>query len=279
MVTSMNQQDLCSPILNFPSAIWRYRDLAWALSARQVQGRYRGSALGRGWSILNPLLMLAVYTFVFSSVFQARWGDLQQAGPLGFAINLFAGLITFNLFSETITQAPQLILSNANYATKVVFPLEILALANIVSAVFHAIASLGVLVAFELMATGGIPITIVLLPVVWLPLILGCLALSWVLSALGVFLRDIGQVVGVATNMLMFLSAVFYPLSALPAKWQKVLTLNPLVVIIEQTRRVAVSGKAPSTTYLIIGITGSLLLCELAYRFFQRARRGFADVL
>lgn len=263
----------------FLAAIWVHRHLIWKLSVRQVQGRYRGSALGWGWSLLTPLLMLAVYTFVFSSVFETRWGDLQQAGPLGFAINLFAGLIAFGFFSETTTQAPQLILANTNYATKVIFPLETLAVVNVASALFHAITSLGVLALFELIAIRQIPPTVVWIPLVWLPLVLGCLALSWVLAALGVFLRDIGQVIGVITSMMMFLSAVFYPLSALPEKWQPILSLNPLVEVIEQTRRVAVGGEHPSSTYVILGISCGLLLCEMSFRFFQRARRGFADVL
>lgn len=267
------------PQLRCPAAVWNQRDLIWRLSVRQVQGRYRGSALGWAWSLLTPLLMLAVYTFVFSSVFQARWGDLQQAGSLGFAINLFAGLLAFNFFSETATQAPQLILANTNYVTKVIFPLETLAVVNVASASFHALTGLGVLMLFELIAVGGVPATLLWLPLVWLPLLLGCLALSWILAALGVFLRDIGQMIGVATSMLMFLSAVFYPLSALPQQWQPVLSLNPLVTIIEQTRRVAVSGQHPDPTYLALGIPTSLMLCELAFRFFQRARRGFADVL
>jgi len=155
-----------------------------------VIGRYRGSLLGWGWSLLNPLLMLGVYTFVFSTVFKARWPDLQQAGPLGFAINLFAGLIVFSLFSECVSRAPTLVLSQPSYVTKVVFPLEILSGVAVGAATFHACTSLVVLAGFELIATGMIPATALWLPLVWMPLILGCLALCWLLSALGVFLRE-----------------------------------------------------------------------------------------
>jgi lipopolysaccharide transport system permease protein len=269
----------CRRLFTFQTTLLANRQLLWRLVEREVAGRYRGSMLGWAWSFLTPLLMLAVYTFVFSQVFQARWGDLQQAGPLGFAINMFAGLIVFNLFAECTGQAPTLILANANYVTKVIFPLDLLSVVNVASACFHALTSLLVLALFQLLTQGRVPLTMLWLPLVWLPLIGGCLAINWILSALGVYMRDIGQAVGVALNMLMFLSAVFYPLSALPERWQPILSLNPLVIIIEQTRRVAVSGLMPSPGYLLLGTILALAACELSYRGFQKARRGFADVL
>ncbi len=265
--------------LRFPGALLQHRELLWQLCVREVQGRYRGSILGWSWTLITPLLTLAVYTFVFSQVFQARWGDIKDSGPLVFAINLFAGLIVFNLFSETATKAPSLILSNSNLVTKVIFPLEILAAAIVLTGLFHAFTSLAVLVIFQFIAKGSIPITILWLPVIWLPLFGSCLALGWLLSALGVFLRDLGQVIGVAVNLLMFLSAVFYPLSALPPQWQPLLRLNPLVLVIEQTRLVAINGQAPSLAYLGWGSLLTLLFCELSFRAFQKGQRGFADVL
>jgi lipopolysaccharide transport system permease protein len=265
--------------LSFLSSLLEHRELLWRLSDRDVRGRYRGSVLGWGWTLITPLMMLAVYTFVFSTVFKARWSGLEQAGSIGFAINLFAGLIVFNVFAECATQAPTLILSNANYVTKVIFPLEILGGVSVATALFHACTSTVVLLAFELIATHTVPLTLLWLPFIWLPLALGCLALSWLLSALGVFLRDLGQVMGVAVSMLMFLSTVFYPLSALPPRWQPVLGLNPLVHVIDQTRRVLVQSQAPSLRYIVVGTLLMLALAELSYRLFCRARRGFADVL
>ena len=265
--------------LSFVTSLVRNRELWWRLSEREVIGRYRGSILGWGWSLLTPLMMLGVYTFVFSTVFKARWGDLEQAGSLGFAINLFAGLITFNIFAECATQAPTLILSNVNYVTKVIFPLETLSAVSVAAALFHGCTSTIVLLAFELIAVQQVPLTVLLLPLVWLPFLLGCLAMSWLLSALGVFLRDLGQLIGVAVSMLMFMSAVFYPLSALPPALQTVMGLNPLVVVIEQSRRVLVQGVAPSASYVVLGFLLMLGLCEVSYRLFSKARRGFADVL
>lgn len=260
-------------------ALNRNRELLWRLCEREVVSRYRGSLLGWSWTLLQPIMMLAVYTFVFSTVFKARWPDLQQAGPLGFAINLFAGLIVFNLASECIGKAPTLILSQPSYVKKVVFPLELLGASAVGAACFHALTSLAVLVMFELIVTGGIPGTMLFLPVVWLPLLGGCLGLAWLLSAAGVYLRDLPQLVNVLLSMLMFLSAVFYPISALPEHWQPLLMLNPLVHVIEATRAVLVRGAPPSTLYLLTGLPLSLGFCELSFRLFQKARRGFADVI
>ena len=263
----------------FPHALWKHRDLCWRLTEREVLGRYRGSALGIGWSFITPLAMLAVYTFVFSQVFKARWGGLEQTGPLGFAVNLFAGLIVFNLFSECVNRAPGLVLANPNYVKKVIFPLEVLGSVAVGSAVFHAITSLIILIVFELIAFRQLPITLLWLPAVWLPLVLGSLTCTWILSAGGVFLRDIGQLIGVALNMLMFLSPIFFPVSALPARWQPILALNPLAQVIEQTRAVAIKGDNPSVSYLAIGTLVTLVSCELSFRVFQKSKGAFGDVI
>lgn len=263
----------------FPKSIYRHRELLWRLSQREIQGRYRGSFLGLGWSFVQPLAMLAVYTLVFSQVFKARWGTSEHAGPLAFAVNLFAGLIVFNLFSECVNRAPGLVLANPNYVKKVIFPLDILAPVALGTAGFHAITSLLVLIIFEVAGYGRIPYSILWLPLVWTPLLLGTLAITWLLSAIGVFLRDIGQLVGVIVSILMFLSPIFFPLSALPPRWLPILQLNPLAHVIEQTRSVAITGNPPDVTYLICGITLGLLACETSYRAFQKAKPAFADVM
>ncbi|MEB3203022.1 MAG: ABC transporter permease [Synechococcus sp.] len=264
--------------IEFIKKLWIERALLSQLIQREVAGRYRGSLLGWGWTVANPLLMLAVYTFVFSTVFKARWPDLQQAGPIGFAINLFAGLIVFNCFSECAGKAPTLILAQPNYVTKVIFPLELLGAVAVAAAGFHSLTNLAVLSLFMGLTTNAIPLTAMWLPAVWLPLMFGCLGLCWLLSALGVYLRDLPQIVNVSITILMFLSAVFYPISALPDRWQPLLSLNPLVSVIEQTRAVLLSGKSPSLLY-IATIPVALVFAELSFRLFQRARRGFADVM
>lgn len=265
--------------IRFIDSLIKNKELWWRLTEREILGRYRGSALGIGWSFLTPLFMLAVYTFIFSQVFKTRWGGLEQAGPLGFAINLFAGLIVFNLFSECVSRAPNLIVANPNYVKKVIFPLEVLGSVAVGSAMFNALTSLLILLVFELITVQKIPLTLLWLPLVWLPLILGSLACTWLISSAGVFLRDVGQLIGVGLNMLMFLSPVFFPVSALPPKWQPVLQLNPMAQVIEQTRRVAIQGLKPDFTHLFVGTLISAAICELSFRVFMRSKGAFADVL
>ena len=265
--------------VRFPTSIWQHRELIWRLSEREIKGRYRGSILGLSWSFMQPLTMLAVYTLVFSQVFKARWGTGEDVGPLAFAVNLFAGLIVFNLFSECLNRAPGLILANPNYVKKVVFPLEVLAPVAAATAGFHALTSLLVLVIFEIAAYGRIPLSFLWIPVVWTPFLLGTLGITWILSALGVFVRDIGQLVGVVVSMLMFLSPIFFPLSAMPARWLPILQLNPLAHVIEETRSVTVLGHAPSMIFVLVGITSTLVICEICYRVFLRAKPAFADVI
>ena len=265
--------------MEFPRILWIHRDLIWRMTERQVLGRYRGSFVGLGWSFLQPLAMLAVYTFVFSQVFHARWGTLNNSGPIGFAINLFAGLIVFNLFSESINSAPISILTNPNYVKKVIFPLEVLGASSVLAATFTSLISLVALAFAQIATTHAIPITYLWIPIVWLPLILLCLALSWVLGALGVFLRDTSQIVGVATSMLMFLSPIFFPISALPPHWRPFLKLNPIADIIEQTRRVTVEGLSPDPAWTIGSIVLGFVGCELGYRAFKKAKKAFADVM
>jgi lipopolysaccharide transport system permease protein len=265
--------------MEFPRILWLHRDLIWRMTERQILGRYRGSFVGLGWSFLQPLAMLAVYTFVFSQVFQARWGTLNDSGPIGFAINLFSGLIVFNLFSESANSAPMSIVANPNYVKKVIFPLEVLSASSVLAATFSSLISLVVLAFAQLVTTHSIPPTYLWIPIVWLPLVLLCLALSWVLGALGVFLRDTGQIVGVATSMLMFLSPIFFPISALPPNWRPVLKLNPIADIIEQTRRVTVEGLNPDLAWTIGSIALGFLACELSCRAFKKAKKAFADVM
>lgn len=270
---------MSAAVLRFPGALLRRRELLARLTQREVLGRYRGSFLGFGWSLAQPLVMLAVYTFVFSTVFGSRWSGLEEQGHAGFAINLFAGLIVFNLFAECLNAAPGLILANPNYVTKVIFPLELLGAATLGAATVHACASLLVLALFQLAVRHSLPITLLWLPLVWLPLLLGCLGLVWIVSALGVYVRDLTQLMPALVTVTLFLSAVFYPLTALPPSWQPLMQANPLAQVIDQTRQVAVLGHPPNPLYLLGGTLLGLLTCELGYRLFRRAGKGFADVL
>jgi len=259
-------------------SLWRHRGLIKALVKRDVIGRYRGSALGIFWSFFQPVLMLAVYTFVFSVVFKARW-IAGSDSKTEFALVLFAGLLVFGLFSECINRAPTLILSNVNYVKKVVFPLEVLPWVVLGSALFHALVSIGVWLVFYLVFFGMPRTTMLLLPLILLPLIFFTMGLSWLLASLGVYLRDIAQIINIITTTLMFLSPIFYPVSALPAEYQFLLNLNPLTPAIEQARDVLIWGKTPDSLTFGIYIAATAFIAWLGFAWFQKTRKGFADVI
>lgn len=258
--------------------LYRNRELIQASVKREILGRYRGSVLGLLWSFFNPLFMLAVYTFVFSTVFNARWGTGSES-KTEFALILFAGLIVFHFFSECIIRAPSLILQNVNYVKKVVYPLEILPFVSMLSALFHAAISLCVwLLAYTIFY--GLPqITVLYLPLILFPFLLFVMGVSWALAALGVYLRDISQIIGVMTTMLMFLSPIFYPVTALPENYQHLIFLNPLTTVIEEVRGVLYFGTHPQIDLLVLYWLATLFIAWLGYALFQKTRKGFADVL
>jgi lipopolysaccharide transport system permease protein len=260
------------------ASLWRNRELILTSAKREVLGRYQGSFLGLLWSFFNPLLMLAVYTFVFSEVFKSRWST-DSDSKTEFALLLFVGMIVFNLFAECIGRAPSIILANPNYVKKVVFPLEILPFIGFLSATYHALISLGVWLAAYTLLFGVPHATVLYLPILFLPFGLFIMGLSWVLASLGVFLRDVSQLVGVLITVLMFLSPVFFPASALPEAYRRLLYLNPLTTVIEMTRDVLYWGKAPAFDVLALYWLGASFIAWLGFAWFQKTRKGFADVL
>ena len=249
------------------------------MTKREVISRYRGSYLGLLWSFVNPVLMLSVYTFVFSVVFKARLGQDVSGDMLEFALLLFAGLIVFNLFSECISRAHNLILINVNYVKKMIFPLEILPWVTLGSALFHSGISVLVLLIFFIGMGHSISWTFLLLPVVIFPLLLLIMGLSWLLASVGVFVRDIGQFIGMILTTLLFLSPIFYPASALPESVRSYLFLNPLTFIIEQTRAVILFGQLPDWRGLAIYYAIAALVAWFGLFWFEKTRKGFADVL
>ncbi|KGM55112.1 sugar ABC transporter permease [Lysobacter daejeonensis GH1-9] len=254
------------------------RELIVALTRREVVGRYRGSVIGLAWSFLYPLLMLAVYTFVFSVVFKARWPG-GQGSKTEFALVLFTGLMVYSVFSECVNRAPSLVLNNVNYVKKVVFPLEILAVVSFLSALFHMLVSVLVWTAFYLCYFGIPPVTALLLPVVLAPLVLLTLGLSWLLASLGVYLRDVGQAVGIFTTVLMFMSPIFYAVESLPKEYWPIMHANPLTTTITQARQVMIWGQGfdPGAWTMALVLGG--LVAWMGYAWFQVTRKGFADVL
>lgn len=253
-------------------------DLIAQLVRREVAGRYRGSVLGLLWSFFNPVLMLVVYTVVFSVVFKARWPG-GSASRTEFALVLFAGLMVFNFFSECVNRAPSLVVGNANYVKKVVFPLEILPIVSLGAAGFHLLVSLCVWLVFYGVFFGLPHPALLQLPIVLVPLVLLTVGLSWLLASLAAYLRDVGQVVAVGTTVLLFLSPVFFPVAVLPPSYQTLVRLSPLTFVVEQAREVMVWGRGVEWAGWCVYTFASAVIAWLGFAWFQKTRKGFADVL
>lgn len=262
------------------ASIWRHRQLILQMARREVLGRYRGSVMGLAWSFFNPILMLIVYTFVFAVVFNARWGigGTEESKTL-FAVVLFVGLIVHGLFAEVMNRAPALILSNSNYVKKVVFPIEILPVITLIAALFHAAVSLTVMLLAFLLFNGFVHWTAVLTPLVLFPLVVLTLGFAWMLASLGVFIRDVGQTIGIITTVMLFLAPVMYPITAVPAGFRPFIMANPLTFIIEEARKVLVWGELPNWAGLGLYLIIASLVAWLGYAWFQKTRKGFADVI
>lgn len=261
------------------ASLWRNRRLIAQMVRREVVGRYRGSMFGLAWSFFNPIVMLAIYTFVFSEVFKMRWGVGEDESKAQFAVVLFAGIIVHGLFAEVLARAPAAILVNVNYVKKVVFPIEILPVIAVGTALFHSIVSVGVLVAAFVLFNGYLHWTALFAPLVLLPLVLLTMGVAWMLAAFSVFLRDVGHTIGIITMALMFLSPVFYPVTALPENLRPWLMVNPLTFIIEQAREVLIWGHLPNWSGLGLYTLAAILVCWAGFAWFQKTRTGFADVL
>lgn len=252
--------------------------LILTLAKRDIAARYKGSYLGLAWSFINPLFMLAIYTFVFGTIFNARWtGD--STSNADFALALFAGLIVFSVFSDCTNRAPVLMLHNANYVKKVVFPIEILTIVVLCSALFQALVSTIIWMIASLIITGTLHWTIVYFPFVLIPLILFVLGVTWIFASLGVYLRDLSQFVGLLTTAMLFLCPIFYSASMLPEKYRFLFLLNPLTPIVEQFRTILYFGMAPDWYQIGISSVIGLVFAVAGYGWFQKTRKGFADVL
>lgn len=260
-------------------SIHEHRELIRQLVRQEVVGRYRGSLLGVAWSFVTPLIMLLIYTFVFSVVFRARWNGLEEGDKAAFAIVLFAGMSAFNIFSDVVTRAPTMILANANYVKRVVFPLEILPVVQMGSALFHFAVSLLAWIIAAWFVLGRIPATAWLLPLVVFPLVLGTLGVAWVIASLGVYLRDLAQSTGLMVTAILFLTPIFYPESVIPQEYRMLLWINPLAHVIGQVRAVLIHGQVPEAHMIAYSWLAGTAIFWGGYAWFQKTRKGFADVL
>ena len=253
------------------------------LTRRAVLSRYRGTALGLVWSLLTPMLMLAIYTFVFGLVLEIRW-PVQEGGQAQFAAILFSGMILHSLLSDCLIQSTTLISDNPQYVKKVVFPLEALPWVTVLSALFQAAISLAVLVLYlvGLYLFGGDHVfgwSVIFLALPFLMLSIVCLGIGWFVSAAAVYFRDISQLMGVISTVLFFMAPILYPKSALPETVQFLLYLNPITFPIEQLRNFLLWNTAPDIVGIGIYTAVALVFAYLGFVWFEKVRKGFADVL
>jgi lipopolysaccharide transport system permease protein len=257
--------------------MYQNRDLLRSLVKREIEVKYRASVLGKLWIVIFPLMMLAVYTFVFGGVFGARWagrGDLTDFVPM-----LYCGLIVHAIFAETVGKAPSLIVNNPNYVKKVIFPLELLPVTALLTAMFNATVSFVLLVLMVLALKHNLNWTLVFAPMVLLPLILLAIGCAWIIAALGVFFRDIEQFIGVLMSMLLFLSPVFYSTESAPPFARQLLRLNPLSYPIEEIRNVVLLGMVPNWSAWMLNMLPAVFVAWMGLWVFERARPAFADVI
>ncbi|TKJ86649.1 sugar ABC transporter permease [Paenibacillus sp. CFBP13512] len=256
----------------------RNRNIVVQFVKRETASRYKGSYLGFLWSVLTPLLMLIVYTFVFGEIFQAKW-HAESTNKLEYAVIIFAGLTTYNLFSEVVGRSPFLILSNTNYVKKVVFPLEVFPVIAVGSALVNAAINFVLIAIFTVIVNHTLHWTVILLPIVILPLLFFTLGVSWLLSALGVFLRDIGQVIAIVIQALMLLSPILYSVDTIPLKFRWFYYLNPITYFVGDIRNVMIWGKVPILSIFVLELLVSIIICVVGLFFFRKTKHGFADVM
>lgn len=260
------------------SAFTNKRTLARELTKREILGRYRGASFGLLWSVISPFMMLLVYTLAFGFLMRGRWPGTSGSN-IDFALIIFAGLAVHGFFAECFTRAPQLIISNPGYVKRVVFPLDLLVWSMTFSALFHLVMNIGVWLLLYGLVKGALFPTTLLLPVVLAPLVLLTVGVGWVVAALGVYLRDIGQVTGVIATALLFLSSAIIPVDSVPESYRIIFELNPLTFIIDQVREIVIWGRMPDWMGLVNYTLVACLVAVAGHRFFRRLSAGFADVI
>lgn len=269
-------------LLNLPLMIrnlWRYRDLIRQFTVREVSVRHKGTALGLTWAVLQPLLTLSIYTFIFGFVFKNRWDKLGGYAWADFTLNFFAGYVVYSIFSDTVNRSPGFITEHPNLVRKVVFPLEILPLTATGASLVYA----GFGIALLLVATGvlaqSFSWTILFFPLVLLPLLMLTLGVSWLFASLGAFIRDFRQVVPVLTQLVFFVTPVFYDVKTIDTQYRWIIMLNPMTLIVENARKTLLWGEMPDWTHLGLVYAVSLAVMILGYAWFTKSKRGLADVL
>ncbi len=282
MGAAVRIRDVLSPVAMVRN-LWSRRALIGQFSRREVLARNRGSLLGFVWTLLHPLVMLGVYTFVFSVVWEAKWGAVTPGGTEGrglFATSVFCGLVMWEIFIAGLGNAPAMIVSHGNFVKKVIFPLEVLPLASIGAGLTFGAMSFVILIVGHWVLNGTVSTTLWLFPLVLVPLVTLTAGLSWFVASLGVFLRDLRQLIaGLILPVLFFTTPIFYPLERVPQAFRWAVSVSPLAQAVSDARRTALYSQWPDWKGLGIATVIGLVVMQLGYAFFMKSKRSFADVL
>jgi lipopolysaccharide transport system permease protein len=269
--------DLLNP-WRIGQSLYAHRTLIHQFVKRDVLSRYRGSFLGLFLALVRPLAMLAVYSFVFVIVIPNQMGQ-PGGGKVDTVLALFCGLVLFDLVGECFMRAPMLVRAKPGYVTKVVFPLEILAISALGAALVQLLISFGVFFAVLVWVKGAIPLTALFLPLAVLPLTLFVLGLTWIGASIGVYVRDINAFVPVVLTVVLFGSAIFYSIEQVPPDFRWLMQINPIAMMVHEARNVTLLGVVPDWITTAANLAAGIVIAVLGYAFFMRSKRGFADVM
>lgn len=254
-------------------------DLLISLTRRDIDRRYKDSLIGSLWSLIIPFVLLAIYTVIFSTIFQAKWAGMEVSGKVDYAVILFVGLIVYNIFAEAITRAPSCITSQPNFVKKVVFPLELLPGVAVLSALYNGMTSGLALLVVLAFSSFGLNWHLLLFPVILLPMLLLTTGVSLFFASLGVYLKDTDQFASMFARVLQYLTPVLYPSTLFPGMLGELMRASPLAVQVEQLRALIVFGQLPEILPYLYSTGLSVLVFAGGSWWFQRTRKGFSDVL
>jgi lipopolysaccharide transport system permease protein len=252
-------------------------DLIFSFAKRDLLGRYKGSALGIAWAVLTPVVMIAIFTFIFAGIFGARFGINDSHWD--YALYLFCGLLPWSMFQETVQQSSNTIVANANLVKRVVFPLETLPAAQAFAAVGNQLFATIALLIATIVIRQNLQLTALWLPVLLIPQLLFALGAAWLIASLGVFLRDIAQGITLLLMAWMYLTPIIYPESIVPERFRWFIGINPFTALIRSYRRIFLDGLPPDWRGLLYFTLIALVVFIFGYWWFARTRKNFADVI
>ena len=259
--------------------LWRQRALIHHLFVHDIEQKYKGSFGGLVWSFANPLAMLVSYTILFGIFFRLRWPERPDGGMAYFSMAVLAGIVGFNIFADTLSVGSRSIIGAPQFVKKVVFPIEILPVVELLVVAFHSLITMGVLAIGSLIFLGGLPVSALLAPVCLLPLVLLTLGLTWFAASLQVYVRDTKHFIDLALKLLLHLTPVFYSIHLVPERFREVLMYSPLALSVQQFRDMFLLGLWPDPLPTLLSLLVATVLCLYGFAFFQLTKQGFADVI